>query len=83
MAFASERSGNSDVYVMGADGSNVTQLTNHPGTDSEPVWSPDGAQLAFASNRAGPAEVYLMDNSGEGLKRLGVQGMPSDWLSAG
>ncbi len=83
LAFASDRGGNSDVYVMDVDGSNVVQLTDHPGTDSEPVWSPDGTRLAFASNRAGPAEVYLMDRSGEGLKRLGVQGMPSDWLSAG
>ena len=83
LAFASDRGGNLDVYVMDVDGSNVVQLTDHPGTDSEPVWSPDGAQLAFASNRAGPTEVYLMDRYGEGLKRLGVQGMPSDWLSAG
>jgi len=83
LAFTSDRGGNLDVYVMDVDGSNVVQLTDHPGTDSEPVWSPDGTRLAFASNRAGPAEVYLMDRSGEGLKRLGVQGMPSDWLSAG
>ena len=82
LAFTSDRGGDLDVYVMNADGSNVVQLTDHPGTDSEPVWSPDGDRLAFASNRAGPTEVYLVDRSGKGLERLGVQGMPSDWLSA-
>ena len=40
--FVSARDGNPEVYVMNADGTAVTRVTNHPGNDSDPEWSPDG-----------------------------------------
>ena len=42
IAFASDRDGNGEVYVMDADGSNQTRLTNNPAFDFGPAWSPDG-----------------------------------------
>ena len=42
IAFVSERDGNQEVYVMDADGSNQTRLTNNPAYDGLPVWSPVG-----------------------------------------
>ncbi len=42
IAFQSLRDGNYEVYVMDADGSNQTRLTNNPAFDGVPVWSPDG-----------------------------------------
>jgi Tol biopolymer transport system component len=36
----------SDLFVMDADGTNVTQLTDD-GSSMNPVWSPDGSQIAF------------------------------------
>ena len=51
IAFHSERDGNPEIYVMNADGSNVTQLTNHPQYDLHPAWSPDGRRIAFTSYR--------------------------------
>lgn len=41
-----------------------TQVTNDPGTDNEPVWSPDGGKLFFFSNRDGPGAVWSMDFDG-------------------
>ena len=38
--FISERDGNIEIYVMDADGSNQTNLTNNPADDYSPVWSP-------------------------------------------
>jgi len=35
------RYGNSETYVMNADGTGPVNLTNHPDYDSWPVWSPD------------------------------------------
>ena len=40
IAFASRRDGNLEIYVMNADGSEVTQQTNNPTSDRNPTWSP-------------------------------------------
>src|SRR5438552_12184420 len=64
IAFTSDRSGDSDVYVMGADGSNQVDLTNDSGSDSQPAWSPDGTHIAFTSDRSGDSEVYVMGADG-------------------
>lgn len=29
-----------DIYVMDADGENPRNLTDHPGLDAQPAWSP-------------------------------------------
>ena len=41
-----------DIFTVGRDGSNPTDLTNQGSYDFWPVWSPDGAYLAFVSDRA-------------------------------
>lgn len=51
IAFVSDRAGVDEIYVMDADGSRVTQLTNNPGFDRAPAWSPDGTTLVFNSRR--------------------------------
>ena len=38
--FESDRDGNWEVYVMGADGSNPTNLSNDAGQDLGAVWLP-------------------------------------------
>jgi TolB protein len=62
IAFTSWRDGNSEIYVMHADGSNVRRLTNHPAFDNFPVFSPDGTKVAFQSNREDEhVEVYVQN----------------------
>ena len=70
IAFNSERDGNTEVYVMNADGSGVTNLTTSPSIDGLPGWSPDGSRIAFVSNRDGDFEIYVMDADGSDLKQL-------------
>ena len=76
IAFSSDRDGDFDIYVMDQDGSNVIQLTDHPDTDTNPVWSPDGKRIAFSSQRDDPMrihgnqEVYVMDANGGNDIRL-------------
>jgi len=38
IAFTSNRDGNNEVYLMSADGSGQTNLTNDPANDSNPAW---------------------------------------------
>jgi hypothetical protein len=40
IAFVSDRDGNDEVYVMDADGSGQTNLTNNLAGDFQPAWSP-------------------------------------------
>jgi Tol biopolymer transport system component len=70
IAFESDRDGSdSEIYVMNAEGSGVTQLTNNNASDGSPSWSPDGEKIAFVSDRAfqDPEglnrnyEIYVMD----------------------
>jgi WD40-like Beta Propeller Repeat len=42
LALVSERDGNQEIYVVGADGTGVTGLTDAPAEDGDPVWSPTG-----------------------------------------
>lgn len=40
IAFSSRRDGNAEIYVMQADGSNITRLTRSPSDDFAPSWRP-------------------------------------------
>ena len=42
IAFMSDRDGTFDIYVMNADGTGQTRLTDNLAWDESPSWSPDG-----------------------------------------
>ena len=61
----------SDIYMMNVDGSEERRLTDSPGLDGFPAWSPDGKRIAFVSARGGGnCEIYVMDADGSGQERL-------------
>lgn len=45
IAFTSGRDGNREIYMMNADGSGVTRLTEHPANDWHPAWSPVAVEI--------------------------------------
>jgi Tol biopolymer transport system component len=69
IVFVSDRDGNSEIYTSNTDGSNITRLTNNPGNDDDPVWSPDGTRIAFTSNRDGSSGIYIMNADGSNVVR--------------
>jgi Tol biopolymer transport system component len=82
IAFASQRDGNFEIYVMRSDGSNPARITNHVADDRSPAWSWDGTQIAFVSTREGPARSYVMQVDGTGVVRAsgyssGAQNSPA------
>ncbi len=56
---------NRDIYTVCPDGSRLTNLTAVIASDTDPVWSPDGARIAFTSDRDGSSQVYVMDADGK------------------
>ena len=71
IAFETDRDGNSEIYVMGCDGSDQVNLTNNSADDKQPSWA-GGGKLAFSSNRnaSGGYDIYLLTLSPWGITRL-------------
>ncbi|MDX1931016.1 MAG: hypothetical protein SFU56_00270 [Capsulimonadales bacterium] len=70
IVFVSDRNGNSEIYAMNSDGTNVRRLTDNAAVDTEPVWSPDGTKIAFVSRRSGNSDIFLMNTNGTGATNL-------------
>jgi Tol biopolymer transport system component len=64
IAFHASLGNNSDIYIMGCDGENWIQLTDHLGSDLFPDWSPDGKRIAYRSDRDDNSEIYIMNTDG-------------------
>ena len=71
IAFTSNRSSGTEVWVMDADGSDPEQLTDQAGADQHPAFSPDGTKIAFDARRGSRTDVYTMNASdGSGQTQL-------------
>jgi len=68
--FDASVAGNSDVYVVGADGGHLRRLTSEPSLDGLPSWSADGRWIYFASTRAeSRPDIWRMPaNGGEAVR---------------
>jgi TolB protein len=95
IAFVSQRDGNREIYVMPApvlpaqgavDSPGQVNITQSPGDDWTPAWSPDGKQIAFASIRQGNWEIFIANADGSGLKQVtddGTGNMSPVWSPDG
>jgi len=64
-----------------ADGGSLRRLTNSNAIETNPAWSPKGAEIAFTSSRAGNPHIYLMDAEGANQRRLTYDGTYNDGAS--
>ncbi|MGH9929490.1 MAG: DPP IV N-terminal domain-containing protein, partial [Pyrinomonadaceae bacterium] len=68
--YSSKASGNWDIWIMNADGSNQRQLTVDTNQDFGPVVTPDGNHIVFVSERAGAPQLWRMEKDGSNQKQL-------------
>jgi Tol biopolymer transport system component len=60
IAFISVRTGGADLFVMGSDGAEPTNLTKGPDRESNPNYAPDG-RIGFVSDHPSKPGSYLYD----------------------
>ena len=70
VAFASNRSGAVEIWLMNIDGSGLELITNIPEGACQPKWSPDGARIIFVS----PCERQLPSYPGASLFVINADG---------
>jgi TolB protein len=78
LAFASDRTGSRDIYVIQEDGSGLTNVTNDPATDRFDGWSPSGEWILFESDRKGPSHIFAVNPKRGELWQI-TDGTGNDW----
>lgn len=59
IAYVSNRTKHTQIWVMDYDGYNQHQVTNYPSLNLTPRWSPDNSEIAFTSYASGNPQIYL------------------------
>lgn len=70
LAFTSDRSGRTRLWLMHPDGSNARQLLRDDGNERGPAWSPDGSRLAFIRTGPDGSDIWVVGRDGSGLTRV-------------
>lgn len=64
IAYSKPLNGQSEIYMMSPDGSNIDNITQHPGDDFAPALSPNNRNIVFTSDRDGERDIYKMNADG-------------------
>lgn len=67
-----------DIWIMNADGSKPTRLTQDPLMEDTPTFSPDGEKVAFVQDNTAGRGVVVMDVNGRNQVQLPVPKLPGD-----
>jgi len=79
LVYASQVSGNWDIYFRRVGGTTAINLTEDSAADdTQPAFSPDGQRIAFRSERAGGG-LFVMGATGEDVRRLSDRGFHPSW----
>jgi Tol biopolymer transport system component len=85
IAIARGPGGSRDIWTIDVARKTPTRLTFDPAHDDNPIWSPDGKNIAFSSNRGGQNKMYIKPADGSGDERLLTEqpGIPTSWSKDG
>lgn len=81
LAFVRGTGTDADIYTVYSNGTRLSRITNAPGADVNPAWSPDGSRIVFASDRNGNRQIYVMSANGDDAVRL-TTNITADYLPA-
>jgi TolB protein len=70
IAYASDRSGNWEIWLMDWDGANQRKITNHGVLSILPSWSPDNERMVYTSFARGTSDMYIINRRGGGRTRV-------------
>ena len=80
VAFHTNSTGDTEIYVMNPDGTDQTRLTFDPRTNQQPDISPNGRQIVYCGNPVtetnpdGDLEIFVMDADGTDVRQLTFNG---------
>jgi len=85
IAFASDRAGQWDIWLIDVSGRNPMQITNGPMAELHPTWSPDGKRLAYCriNPKESTGELWIVELENPGTKRLIGEGLFPSWSPKG
>jgi Tol biopolymer transport system component len=64
ITYASDQSGNEDIWVIDARGGQPLRLTDDPAPDRNPAWMPDGSEIVYVSSRGAVASIWKTSRFG-------------------
>jgi Tol biopolymer transport system component len=70
IAFSSDRSGGTEIWVCDNEGQTQIQLTKFGGYAGSPSWSPDGKEIALDARPEGSGDIYIVSAEGGSPRRL-------------
>ena len=70
-----------DLYAVGAAGGPARALTRGMAFDSQPVFSPDGSELAFISDRSGAENLWVAKPDGSDPRQITNNVTPNEFVS--
>jgi TolB protein len=65
-----------DIFAVDAGGGKLTRLTQNPGRNLDPTWSPDGRMIAFQSTVGG---IVVANEQGNNQQQIAKAGTTPDW----
>ena len=80
LAYCRKRNDQFDIYTIPVEGGEEAQLTDEPGLDDGPDYTPDGAWIYFNSERTGCMRIWRMRPDGSEQRQVAFDEAYADWF---